>query len=167
MPAVERRQRQQVEQRQEDVDQQEVDEVGDDERATAAWLRARRSRAEQRRCATAATWPAAGSSPARRARPATIRSRVAQPVGDRPAPAWPSRTPARCAIARTSGRTMVPIGSTWRIGLKLSRPSSRRGRVAERTGGPAMRDLVKHDRDDQRDQPDGDAIDECRVMARC
>ena len=47
-----------------------------------------------------------------------------------------------------------------------SRPFASRGRVAELPRDEAVRDLVEDDRDHERDQPDGDLVDDVLFMLR-
>ena len=64
--------------------------------------------------------------PARPAPPRPCRAWGCAADGTPPAPAWPSRTrTARPTAPVSPGRTKVPNGSTWRTGLKLTRPSRR------------------------------------------
>ena len=148
-PAIHRRHRQQVEQPQREIDD---DEIGEKRRRLAD------RRADSRRAGPGRNWRAARP---RRPPPSAAwddAARSAAAASGSPAPAWPSHRRIRCgqwttscATARSAGSTRLPNGSTCLSGLSVSRPACCGGLITQQPGRHAMRQLVQHHGDNQRD----------------
>ena len=156
--AVEGRDRDEVEDHQDDVDRHEaVEHEADEARAPIA------------------IWPVASSEPQQdRAddRQDQVRERT-RGGDDRLAPSAarevhrvdrrrlrPAEGEAPCETRNDIASRTPPTGSKWTIGLSVRRPNSLRGAVAEPIRRQRMRELVDGNADEQHDREDDDDRDE-------